>query len=247
MPGTIQDIIKNQSIYDYKKPIAKSFEILPNLYIGNLIDEQYGCYGTDTISHATKHNRIEHYNNYYHKIHYIFNERGFRDRNWPRDLQDSVWCVGDSHTLGIGVRQEEIYPNVLENISSKSVINVSFYAANNIWISCAAVEILQQIKPKNLVIGWTHFDKIIFPDEPVTNKLENLIFFKKCVDRVLKANQNTNIIHFIIPNATLHTINKSDYKNFLGMIELLDYGRDQYHIGIKTHTWLAEEIERLLC
>lgn len=236
MPGTIQDIIRNQGIYEYKTPKKIKYDLLPNIYIGNMINEHFYYYGTDT-------QRI---NDDTH-VEYSFNDRGFRDEKWPDNLQECIWCIGDSHTLGIGVAEQHIYTNQLKKLTNKNVINISFYGANNIWLSCAAVDILNEINPKNLVIGWTHFDKTVSPSEPVKDNISSHIHFKKCVDRILKINSNTNIIQFVTPNATLRKINKDDYDNFLGMIQPLDYARDKLHIGIETHSWLAKQIETMLC
>lgn len=247
MPGTIQDIIRNQGTYAYSKPNKVNFEILPELYIGNMINNHFCYFGTDTKEYATKRNRIQHFDKFADDITYDFNERGFRDQSWPTNLQDSIWCVGDGHTIGMGVKSEDMYCNILENKVNQNVINVSFYAANNIWLSCAAVDILTQVNPKTLIIGWTHFDKVIAPDEETTDNIGSYIYFKKCVDRVYKANTRTNIIHFVVPNSTKHVISKNLYKNFFGIIDCLDTGRDGFHIGSNTHRFLAKSIEDLLC
>lgn len=247
MPGTIQDLIKNQSVYTHLKPKKLKFDILPDLYLGIMSDEHFCHYGTDTLQWVIKNSSEAHYKNYPDNITYNFNNRGFRDNSWPSDLQNNVWCVGDSHTMGIGVKEEDMFCNLIKNTYKLNVVNISFYAANNIWLSCAAVDILKEINPKYLVIGWTHFDKVIAPYEETTDKIESLIFFRKCVDRVYKANKNTKIIHFIVPNSTKHIIPDTSYKNFFGVIESIDKGRDNFHIGPKTHNWLANKIGELLC
>lgn len=235
MPGTIQDIIQNQGVYEYKIPIKLKFDILPNIYIGNMINEHFCYYGTDIP------------NNNKTSLEYNFNSRGFRDEEWPVDLQNSIWCIGDSHTLGIGIAEQYIYSNLLKQKTKKHVINIGFYGANNIWLSCAAVDILNEVKPKNLVIGWTHFDKKVKPNEPPAHNIDSYIHFKKCVDRLYKINQTTNIIQFVTPNATLNKIDIDESNNFLGMIETIDYARDNVHMGEKTHEWLANKLGTMLC
>ena len=247
MPGTIQDLIKNQLTYNHIKPKKLKFDILPDLYVGIMSHEHFCHYGTDTYQYAVKNSSEQHYNNYPDDINYNFNNRGFRDTDWPEDLQNSVWCVGDSHTMGTGIKEEDMYSNLIKRKYNINVVNVSFYAANNIWLSCAAVDILKQVSPKYLVIGWTHFDKVITPYEDTTDKIESLIFFKKCVDRVYKANNNTKIIHFIVPNSTKHNVPQNSYENFFGIIHSIDKGRDNFHIGPKTHKWLSDRIGECLC
>lgn len=40
-------------------------------------------------------------------IEYRFNSRGFRDREWPENIKDVIWCVGGSELLGTGITYED--------------------------------------------------------------------------------------------------------------------------------------------
>jgi len=49
----------------------------------------------------------EYFKSYTKQISYRYNSKGFRDDEWPEDLSDVIWCVGDSFTVGIGQPFEE--------------------------------------------------------------------------------------------------------------------------------------------
>lgn len=250
MPGTIQELIDNSGYYFYTNPKKETFDILPNVYIGTLLNEKHLNYGLDTPYDINRRGVNHIAENFKHNIEYTFNSRGFRDKEWPSNLSDSVWCLGDSHTLGIGVPKEYIYTELLQQSSNINIINCGFWAATNIWLSLTAESILKEIKPKYLIIGWTHLTKRVRPDEPINNDTFSLMHFKKCMDMVFKANINTTIIHFCVPDILskneLQLFNNYS-NNFLGIIEKIDTGRDGFHIGIDTHKHLYDTINRYIC
>lgn len=248
MPGTLLDIIKNQNTFSYKKPYKpKKFDILPNLHVATMLDQQFNEYGTDTSIDTERNNRQQQFNNYPYNIKYKFNSRGFRDDEWPDDVNDVIWCLGDSHTLGIGIPVEFQYTKILSRLTGKTVLNLGHYCATNIWLNIHALSILQEIRPKNLVIGWTNFDKTLRPDDMLTGNIHNHILFKNCIKKILDKKSSTNFIDFFTPNSVHNTISIQSRDNSLGLITYIDYARDGFHIGIKTHEWLAMEIYKKLC
>jgi len=101
----------------------------------------------------------EHFKNYPHKIEYQYNSRGFRDQEWPTfldALQNSIWCVGDSFTAGVGVPFLHTWPQILQQIANLRTINVSLDGASNNWIARHARAIINEIKPKNLIVQWSY-------------------------------------------------------------------------------------------
>ena len=44
----------------------------------------------------------KHFYSYPYSVSYQFNSRGFRDNEWPADIHNSIWCFGDSFTVGLG-------------------------------------------------------------------------------------------------------------------------------------------------
>jgi hypothetical protein len=111
--------------------------------------------GIDCYEHAYDK---EHFLNYPHEIAYNYNSRGFRDQEWPEsfeELQNSIWCIGDSFTAGVGVPREHTWPYLLNKATSIRTINVSLDGASNNWMARHAQMILTEIKPKFMVIHWS--------------------------------------------------------------------------------------------
>jgi hypothetical protein len=111
--------------------------------------------GIDCYEHAVNKT---HFLNYPYKISYNYNSRGFRDQEWPdclEDLQNSIWCIGDSFTAGVGIPIEHTWPYLLNKATNVRTINVSLDGASNNWIARHAQTILTEIKPKFMVIHWS--------------------------------------------------------------------------------------------
>ncbi len=98
---------------------------------------------------------IAHFENYPWPVEYCYNTRGFRDREWPQDLQHAVWCLGDSFTVGIGQPESHTWPRVLEQRLARPTINISLDGASNDWISRRAQQIINHIAPQIMVIQWS--------------------------------------------------------------------------------------------
>jgi len=89
-------------------------------------------------------------------IEYIFNSRGFRDREWPSDLSNVVWFVGGSELLGTGVAYQHAPPRVVESLTQRRCIDISIQRASNNWIARQVHNILDSdVSPKNIVIQWS--------------------------------------------------------------------------------------------
>ena len=159
---------------------------------------------------------MEHYKNYPYPVEYKYNSRGFRDAEWPDsmiELQNSTWCIGDSFTVGIGSPLSNTWVNILQTKTNHRCINVSMDGASNKWIARKAIEVLNVIKPKNMIIQWSYLTRDESTD--VTKDDEDrrlpdinlsltelyLINYKLIKATELQKN-NCNIIHSFIPHAT---------------------------------------------
>ena len=159
---------------------------------------------------------MEHYKNYPYPVEYKYNSRGFRDAEWPDsmiELQNSTWCIGDSFTVGIGSPLSNTWVNILQTKTNHRCINVSMDGASNKWIARKAIEVLNVIKPKNMIIQWSYLTRDESTD--VTKNDEDrrlpdinlsltelyLINYKLIKATELQKN-NCNIIHSFIPQAT---------------------------------------------
>ena len=126
--------------------------------------------GIDSPDHCLdKH----HFRQYPHKVDYQYNSRGFRDDEWPEDLEslrEAIWCLGDSFTVGLGQPYDHIWPQVLARASGKRTINVSMDGASNNWIARHARQISECITPKHMVIMWSYLHRRELPDIRLTDE-----------------------------------------------------------------------------
>jgi hypothetical protein len=129
---------------------------LPDIVIPGLINQSFL---TNVIDSPERCLNKKHYASYPWDIAYNYNTRGFRDLEWPdslKELKNSVWCVGDSFTVGIGSPFAHTWPQVLQQATQQRVINVSMTGASNNWISRKACGILNEIQPALMVIHWSY-------------------------------------------------------------------------------------------
>jgi hypothetical protein len=129
---------------------------LPNLCLPSRVNQTWQYSGLDSPGHAIDK---KHFENYRHKITYNYNSRGFRDQEWPdnmQELRNAIWCIGDSFTVGLGSPLEHTWPFRLSKISNQRIVNVSMDGASNEWIARTAENIVREIGPAQLVIMWSY-------------------------------------------------------------------------------------------
>ena len=88
--------------------------------------------GIDSLEHCLN---LGYFRSYAKNIVYAYNSLGYRDEEWPSDLINHVWCVGDSFTVGLGQPYDETWPKLVEKQIGNRIINVSMNGASNDWIS----------------------------------------------------------------------------------------------------------------
>jgi len=104
----------------------------------------------------------KHFKSYPYKIKYEYNSRGFRDLEWPDsvdELKRSVWCVGDSFTVGLGQPFSHTWPQVLAQKLGRNTINISMDGASNQWIARKSVKLINDISPHVIIIHWSYFHR----------------------------------------------------------------------------------------
>lgn len=108
--------------------------------------------GMDTLLHCRSKT---HYLRWRDTITYEFNSRGFRDREWPQDVSNVTWCVGDSETMGLGLAIDQTWPRQLEQISGQPSIMIAMLGAGNEWIRDAASTILHSQPSAQIILHWS--------------------------------------------------------------------------------------------
>jgi hypothetical protein len=184
--------------------------ILPGLILKSRANLQCNESGIDSYERCSDQ---DHFKNFPHAVKYHYNSRGFRDLEWPTDpeeLKSSIWCIGDSFTVGLGSPFSHTWPQVLQQNTGLRVINVSMDGASNDWIARQTINIHQAIAPKNIIVMWSYFHRreSATGNSDEEKKLhfvkaddkDDLINFKNCIARV-NLLQETNLVYFLIPRA----------------------------------------------
>jgi hypothetical protein len=133
--------------------------ILPDLVLFSRQNRIWSESGSDTLE-LCKNKR--HFKAYPYQVEYRYNSRGFRDVEWPDNIDEfknAIWCLGDSFTVGIGSPVEHTWPYVLQEHTRTRTINVSMDGASNNWISRKALQIIKDVEPKHLVIHWSYISR----------------------------------------------------------------------------------------
>ena len=133
--------------------------ILPNFILNSRINLYQKHTGIDSYDRCENK---KHFKNYPHNVEYQYNSRGFRDQEWPKsieELKNSIWCVGDSFTVGLGSPVEHTWPWLLQKNTGIRTINISMDGASNNWIARKTLSILQQINPQHLVVHWSYLHR----------------------------------------------------------------------------------------
>ena len=183
--------------------------ILPALILPKLSNQHFTTYGMDSLE---KCKDKAHFQSYPYKISYDFNSRGFRDQEWPSDLKDAIWCIGDSFTVGIGSPIEHTWPYILSEKTGKRCINVSMGGASNKWIARIVKLIQEEIAPDEMIVQWSYLwrdelpDSSLSDDERIVDSVDlRTITNQQLVDHFLESFnsvKNYPITHSIIPYAT---------------------------------------------
>jgi hypothetical protein len=202
----------------------------------------------------------QHFLNYPKKITYEYNSKGFRDKEWPEDLSEVIWCIGDSFTVGVGQPHEETWPYLLEKKIRKRCINLGEDSCSNDTIALRAQEIYKLYKPKTIVAMWSYLHRRRIDNENVhvdkkdfglEKDLEN---FRKNFIEVNSV--NCQILNLLLPNILGYNIDsrylelpkyvfnkklcfkKNDLEKIY-CVPQLDYARDYHHFDIKTSEYLV--------
>ena len=127
--------------------------MLADLQLPSRVNQVWATSGMDDSQHCVD---LYHYRNYPHNIEYRYNSRGFRDAEWPDDLQSAVWCLGDSFTVGLGSPLDHTWPWILQQRLQRRTINISMDGGSNQWMARRACDIIAAVQPNVMVIQWSY-------------------------------------------------------------------------------------------
>lgn len=206
--------------------------------------------GIDTLENCFDR---KHFLNYSKNISYRYNTRGFRDNEWPEDLSDVIWCIGDSFTVGLGQPFQETWPQLLEKKLGKRCINLGEDGCSNDTMAMRINEICKLYNPKLIVVMWSYLARRRINNDNVHHDKKSFGFkedIKNFIKNYETVNQlSTSVINLIVPNATtrtdtLNNFLKKEQKQNPNLLhfEQLDWSRDYHHFDVKTTTNITELI-----
>lgn len=205
--------------------------ILETLHLQSRANKTWEYSGIDSYTNCLNK---EHFNQYPHKISYDYSSRGFRDNEWPDDdeLQDCIWCFGDSFTVGVGSPLEHTWVYLLQQRTGKRCINVSMDGASNKWILDRVVDVIDEVNPPNIVIHWSYLHRWQAPDSEknLSNEdrrqfstgdrlISDTALVTNFIDNVLNKLEHyeNNIVYSCIPGFTSNlTTIQSNWNNIAG-------------------------------
>lgn len=188
----------------------------------------------------------QHYLSYPHEISYQFNSRGFRDHEWPQDLVNCIWCIGDSYTVGIGQPFSEIWPQQLCSLTGQRTVNISMDGASNAWIARRAAQILDNIRPRIMILHWSFLHRREDKRTDITDEHrriwhvrddDDIDEFQRCIDLVESANRMSLLIHSTIPAFSPNRVVQQALlrrcvgRRAMPYLDIVDHGRDGFHYG----------------
>ena len=238
--------------------------ILPEFILTSRQNQIWFESGMDSLDNCLDK---KHFKSYPYPIEYRYNSRGYRDAEWPEDvseLENAIWCFGDSFTVGIGSPLSHTWVNILQHKLNKRCINVSMDGASNEWMLRKIKNLVEIIAPQTIIVQWSYFARRELPDNSMPDERRAVWYtlqsdiecdienFKNCVLQVMQLCKNCNIIHSIIPyavSAARHYMLQNFIKeNKIILVDQVDeffnkdYARDGHHYDVATATKFVNEL-----
>ena len=198
--------------------------ILPDFVCPSRVNQHWKYSGFDSPDLCLDK---KHFNSYPYAIDYLYNSRGYRDEEWPTQLnplKDAIWCIGDSFTVGLGSPVEHTWPYILQQQTGQRTINVSLDGASNNWIARCVNLIQKEIDPKNIIIMWSYVHRREHKNQDLNSEQRRLGFVKSdnledlCnLESCMAMIRNSKIIQLAIPGYSPIEDYQSVWQNIRGV------------------------------
>ena len=213
--------------------------------------------GIDTLEGCKD---ASHYKAYAKSVIYAYNSFGYRDEEWPTELNNGIWCIGDSFTVGLGQPYDETWAKLVEKQVGERIINISMNGASNDWIARRAQAIIDNFNPRIILIQWSYCHRREHKDATLTDQDRRIHFVDpigirekfadiqqldklNCIENILKlkSDVSTQIVHSFIPRFARPDDAEFIYNeltkhnvNFFPEQPQVDFARDSHHYDILT-------------
>lgn len=232
--------------------------MLSDLQVNSKINAVLTFTGTDTADTCPDPTWFQ---TYPHHIQYQYNSRGFRDAEWPADLKNAIWCIGDSATAGIGSPIEHTWPRLLSQATNTPTINISMDGASNDCLSRLSAQVLTEIQPVAIVHQWSFIHRretasgdneqrrVHYSRATDQEDIANLI---AAITRTERLATTTKLVHSFVPEfagnseTAVVALKALNLPNIVYFFDKLDFGRDLLHYGPKTSETYVRHYLKLL-
>jgi hypothetical protein len=191
-------------------------------------------------------------------VRYQFNQVGFRTHSVDQFKSNAILVLGDSFTLGLGNNIEDRYTNILEQQLSHQVLNFSLNGASNDWIARKLQQLLTLFQPPAIIVHYTFSHRRERPQsawhddertecDPFYSSEENYQNWLKNFKKIQALSGTIKLVHSFIRNWHDQPVDYIELgENIIPPTPQLDFARDGFHYGPKTHQDLANQITKLL-
>ena len=191
-------------------------------------------------------------------VNYQFNQVGFRTHSVDKFKHNAILVLGDSFTLGLGNNLIDRYTDILEQQLSHQVLNFSLNGASNDWIARKLQQLLQLFQPRAIVVHYTfsHRRERPQPDwnddertecKPLYSSQENYQNWFANFQTIQALAGDTKLVHSFISNWHDQPVDYAELgADLIPPMTQLDFARDGFHYGPRTHLELANKITSLL-
>lgn len=199
---------------------------------------------TSGLDHPFKAKDFIHFCSYPYPISYKYNDRGFRDDAWPTNLNNVIWCIGDSFTKGIGVPFLHTWPSRLQQKTGIRCLNLGLDGASNSLLSSITTQLVSQYSARKIVIMWSYLHRrhkdpwnfLQFEDN--SDRKDDIANFLSNYHLVNSLSSNT--FNILIPKETAKDIPHNI--QLLSDYPTLDLGRDGHHFDKNTSDFIVDNI-----
>ena len=191
-------------------------------------------------------------------VSYQFNQVGFRTHSVDKFKRNAILVLGDSFTMGLGNNLPDRYTDILEQSLSHQVLNFSLNGASNDWIARKLQQLLQLFQPRAIIVHYTFSHRRERPQtdwhddertecEPLYSSQENYQNWFANFQTIQALAGDTKLVHSFISNWHDQPVDYAELgADLIPPMTQLDFARDGFHYGPRTHLELANKLTSLL-